>query len=87
MLEKYEPFFAELEKDSRKTKGISLIHYTNPMTNENDMTMIVFDLRIFQQEMALQSQPTAAFQAFMAQQLSQGVNPNPQSEEGTGVVD
>mgnify|MGYP003642799033 FL=1 len=87
MLEKYEPFFAELEKDSRKTKGISLIHYTNPMTNENDMTMIVFDLRIFQQEMALQSQPTAAFQAFMAHQLSQGVNPNPQSEEGTGVVD
>ena len=86
MLEKYEPFFAELEKDSRKTKGINLMHYTNPMTNQNDMTMIVFDLRIFQQEMLQQAQPTAAFQAMMNQQLTHGVNPNPQSEEGTGEV-
>ena len=26
-LEKYEPFFAELEKDSRNTDGISILHY------------------------------------------------------------
>jgi hypothetical protein len=82
MLEKYEPFFDELMRDARKTKGISVMHYTNPATNQNDMTMIVFDLRIFQQEMLMQAQPTAAFQAL----INQGINPNPQSEEGTGEV-
>ena len=46
------------------------------------MTMIVFDLRIFQQEMLMQAQPTVAFQTMM----NQGINPNPQIEEGTGEV-
>jgi len=82
MLEKYEPFFDELMRDAKKTKGISVMHYQNPITNQNDMTMIVFDLRIFQQEMLMQAQPTVAFQTMM----NQGINPNPQIEEGTGEV-
>tara|TARA_R110000772_G_scaffold187527_1_gene298688 strand:+ start:62 stop:736 length:675 start_codon:yes stop_codon:yes gene_type:complete len=68
MLEKYEPFFAELMRDSKKTKGISLIHYQNPMTKQNDVTMVVFDLRIFEHEMAMLNQPTAAFQNMMGVQ-------------------
>ena len=70
-LEKYEPFFAELEKDSRSTNGISILHYKNPSTNLNDVTMIVFDLRIFQEELAAMNQPTAAFQQMMMGQLAQ----------------
>jgi|TARA_R100000479_G_scaffold11179_1_gene4581 hypothetical protein len=50
-LKKYEPFFMELEKDSKSQPGISLLHYKNPETNINDVTMIIFDLRLFQQEM------------------------------------
>lgn len=50
-LAKYEPFFKELEQDSKKTSGISILHYQNPATKLNDVTMIVFDLRIFQQEL------------------------------------
>ena len=70
-LEKYEPFFAELEKDSRSTNGINILHYKNPSTNLNDVTMIVFDLRIFQEELAAMNQPTAAFQQMMMGQLAQ----------------
>ena len=36
-----------------------MLHYKNPETGINDVTMIVFDLRLFQQEMLLQ-QPTLA---------------------------
>jgi len=68
MLEKYEPFFAELMRDSKKTNGISLIHYQNPVTKQNDVTMVVFDLRIFEHEMAMMNQPTAAFQNMMGVQ-------------------
>ena len=68
-LEKYEPFFAELEKDSRKSNGISILHYKNPSTNINDVTMIVFDLRIFQEELNAMNQPTAAFQQMMMGQM------------------
>jgi hypothetical protein len=70
-LEKYEPFFAELEKDSRKSNGISILHYKNPSTNINDVTMIVFDLRIFQEELNAMNQPTAAFQQMMMGQMTQ----------------
>lgn len=70
-LEKYEPFFAELEKDSRKSNGISILHYKNPSTNINDVTMIVFDLRIFQEELNAMNQPTAAFQQMMMGQMIQ----------------
>mgnify|MGYP003131865396 CR=1 FL=1 len=58
-LKKYEPFFIELEKDSKSQKGISLLHYKNPETGINDVTMIVFDLRLFQTEM-LSATPTVA---------------------------
>jgi len=42
----------QLEKDSKTYNGINLLHYKNPETGINDVTMIVFDLRLFQQEMA-----------------------------------
>ena len=42
----------QLEKDSKAYNGINLLHYKNPETGINDVTMIVFDLRLFQQEMA-----------------------------------
>ena len=58
-LKKYEAFFIELEKDSKTQNGISLLHYKNPETGMNDVTMIVFDLRLFQQEILAQ-QPTLA---------------------------
>tara|TARA_R110000751_G_scaffold82534_2_gene166053 strand:- start:3334 stop:4251 length:918 start_codon:yes stop_codon:yes gene_type:complete len=67
-LQKYETFFAELEKDSRTTNGISILNYENPVTKQNDVTMIVFDLRIFQQELAVMNQPTPAFQNMMNNQ-------------------
>jgi len=51
LLKKYEPFFMQLEKDSKTYNGINLLHYKNPETGINDVTMIVFDLRLFQQEM------------------------------------
>jgi len=70
-LEKYEPFFAELEKDSRNTNGISILHYKNPVTEVNDVTMVVFDLRIFQEELNAMTQPTVAFQQMMMGQMVQ----------------
>ena len=68
MLKKYEPFFAELEKDSRKTKGINVWHIENPITGQNDITTVSFDLRIFEHELAMENQPTAAFQNMMGVQ-------------------
>ena len=65
MLQKYEPFFAELEKDSGQTKGINLIHYANPVTGQNDITMVVFDLRIFQLELQQMNTPTQEFQSLL----------------------
>jgi hypothetical protein len=50
-LNKYEPFFMELEKDSKIQPGISVLHYKNPLTQLNDVTMVVFDLRLFQKEL------------------------------------
>jgi len=54
-LNKYEPFFIELEKDSKRQQGINILHYKNPATGLNDVTMVVFDLRLFQQEIVNQS--------------------------------
>ena len=51
LLKKYEPFFMQLEKDSKTHHGINLLHYKNPESGINDVTMIVFDLRLFQKEM------------------------------------
>jgi len=58
-LKKYEPFFVELEKDSKSQPGINLLHYKNPETGINDVTMIVFDLRLFQKEI-MATHPTLA---------------------------
>ena len=85
MLKKYEPFFAELEKDSRKTKGISVSHYNNPLTGQNDITTVSFDLRIFQHELALEQQSTPAFQALIQQHVNNSINQNPLEQESTGV--
>lgn len=65
MLQKYEPFFAELERDAGKTKGINVLHYANPATGQNDVTMVVFDLRIFQMELEQMKMPTQAFQELL----------------------
>lgn len=54
MLQKYEPFFEMLDRDSKTTKGISLLHYKNPENKLNDITMVVFDLRMFQKEIIQQ---------------------------------
>ena len=78
MLEKYEPFFDELMRDSKKTEGINIIHYKNPVTKQNDVTMVVFDLRIFEHELAMMNQPTPSFQNMMNQQ-------NNLEHEGTGL--
>ena len=45
----------QLEKDSKSYPGINLLHYKNPETGINDVTMIIFDLRLFQKEMATMS--------------------------------
>ena len=60
-----------MEKDSRSTNGISILHYKNPVTEVNDVTMVVFDLRIFQEELNAMTQPTVAFQQMMMGQLAQ----------------
>ena len=77
MLEKYEPFFAQIQKDANKTDGITIIHHTNQLSGLNDVTMVIFDLRIFQHELDMANTPTAAFQALMQQQL----NANTQLEQ------
>jgi len=43
MIVKYTPVFIEMQKD-----GIPMYHYRNPMTGENDITMVVFDNRVLQ---------------------------------------
>ena len=88
LLKKYEPLFMQLEKDSKAYNGINLLHYKNPETGINDVTMIVFDLRLFQQEMANMS-PT------LSDAITQlGINQAPQpsvaqslpQENANGVI-
>jgi hypothetical protein len=76
MITKYEPFFAEISSDARKSKGINMQHYTNPVTGENDITTITFDMRMFQQELLEMAQPTQAFQDILNQQ-TQSMQPAP----------
>jgi hypothetical protein len=52
-LMKYEPFFIELEKDSKRHAGISITHYKNPNNGMNDITAVYFDLRYFHDELNL----------------------------------
>ena len=41
LITEYTPVFIELQKD-----GIPVHHYRNPVTGENDITMVVFDNRV-----------------------------------------
>ena len=41
LIVKYTPVFLELQRD-----GIPVYHYRNPLTGENDITMVVFDNRV-----------------------------------------
>ena len=43
LIVKWTPAFIEAQKD-----GLPIVHYTNPITGENDITMIVFDNRVLQ---------------------------------------
>jgi len=76
LITKYEPFFAEISADARKSNGINMQHYANPVTGENDITTITFDMRMFQKELLEMNQPTPAFQEVLNQQ-AQVVPPAP----------
>lgn len=76
MVTKYEPFFAQISADSRKSKGINMQHYVNPSTGENDITTITFDMRMFQKELLEMASPTQAFQDILNQQ-AQSMQPAP----------
>ena len=78
MLQKYADFFTELEKDSKQTDGIDILRYKNKITGLNDVTMIVFDYRIFQHELELMEQQAQdAFNSMLQHQpavITQQVN-------------
>ncbi len=76
MVSKYEHFFTEIEKDAIQSKGINVWHIPNPNSGNNDITMIQFDMRMFQKEILEASQPTPAFQNFINQQPVQQVQTN-----------
>jgi len=76
LVTKYEPFFAEISADARNNNGINMQHYTNPVTGENDITTITFDMRMFQKELLEMNQPTPAFQEVLNQQ-AQVIPPTP----------
>ena len=46
-------------------------HNENPITKENDITTVTFDLRIFKAELEMMNQPTPAFQTILNQQMQQ----------------
>tara|TARA_R100000005_G_C4994921_1_gene201849 strand:- start:644 stop:1669 length:1026 start_codon:yes stop_codon:yes gene_type:complete len=77
MVQKYESFFQEIERDAGKTGGINIWHVPNPETGLNEITMIQFDMRMFQKE--AQEQAVAAQQAFntVLNQQAQTVTPSP----------
>lgn len=78
MIDKYEPFFAEIMADSRKSRGITVQFYANPETEENDLTVITFDNRMFQKELREMKTPTQAFQEVLMQQAQQMQQSQPQ---------
>ena len=86
LVQKYEPFFQEIEKDSNKTNGINVWHIPNPDTGSNDITMVQFDMRMFQKE--AQEQQLAAQQAFntVLNQQAQTLNPAPTVQTPPPVV-
>lgn len=77
LVQKYEPFFQEIEKDSTRTKGINVWHIPDPETGMNNITLIGFDMRMFQKE--AQEQAIATQQAFntVLNQQAQTLNPAP----------
>jgi len=77
LVQKYEPFFQEIERDSNQTKGINVWHIPNPESGMNDITMIQFDMRMFQRE--AQEQQAAAQAAFntVLNQQAQTLAPTP----------
>jgi len=79
LVEKYQSFFEEITRDSAKTKGINIWHIPNPETNNNDITMIQFDMRMFQKEIFEASQPTPAFSAMMNNATIPQNNQQPQT--------
>jgi len=46
LIVKWTPAFIEAQRD-----GIPIVHYKNPITGENDITMLVFDNRVLQNTM------------------------------------
>lgn len=85
-VQKYENFFQEIEKDSNRTNGINVWHVPNPETGMNDITMIQFDMRMFQKE--ANEQAMAAQQAFnsVLNQQAQVLNPSPSIQIPPAVV-
>ena len=75
MVQKYETFFQEIERDANKTGGINIWHVPNPETGLNEITMIQFDMRMFQKE--AQEQAVAAQQAFNTVLNQQAQTPTP----------
>ena len=86
LVQKYEPFFQEIEKDSNRTRGINVWHIPNPETGKNDITMVQFDMRMFHKE--AQEQQLAAQQAFntVLNQQAQVLNPAPTVQVPPAVV-
>tara|TARA_R100000482_G_scaffold124178_1_gene76128 strand:- start:302 stop:763 length:462 start_codon:yes stop_codon:yes gene_type:complete len=70
ILKKYETFFAEIMADARQTKGIYVNFIANPETGVNDITHIMFDMRMFQKELLEMANPTPAFQDVLRQQAA-----------------
>ena len=76
LITKYEPFFAEISADVRTSKGITMQHYVNPVSGDNDITTITFDMRMFQKELLDMTKPNIPFQDVLNQQ-AQTINPPP----------
>ena len=67
LMVKWEQAFIEAQKD-----GIPIVHYKNPITGENDITMIVFDNRILQS--TIERANTISGKAFVESQPETEVN-------------
>lgn len=79
LVEKYQVFFEEIQKDSNKSKGINIWHIPNPESGNNDITMIQFDMRMFQKEILEASLPTPAFSNMLNQANIPNINQQPQT--------
>ena len=41
-LQKYEPFFAMIQKDAAHSKGITMVQHPNPISGVADIVMVTF---------------------------------------------